>query len=685
MFRHVSRASVLFLIAGAFVQLSAAESRFAQTGSRSLYVHWIDLYDANSRKIDPTAENAPPYSPEKTCGRCHDYDAITQGHHFNAIRKLAYAGRPGEPWMWTDERTATQIPLSYRGWQGTYDPEKLGISAWDFVLKFGHHLPGGGPGAWPTLAEEAAKKAAEAEEPVVEAEGTDETEAEAEPEESEEHWRLSGELEIDCMICHSNNHVYSMEVWRDQIDDENFAWAPTAAAGLGYVDGKVSSLPDDFDPANVEENSRHKLPTVTYAADRVNGEKRVFFDVIRTPDNSACYYCHTTRVVGDRAGPDWNHDQDVHLQAGMSCSDCHRNGIGHHTVRGYEDEQHATGEPVYTLSCEGCHMNGDEGGRLGAPEPLHKGLPPLHFDKLSCTACHSGPHPTDQAYPMMTALAHGLGLPSHDYSAEMPPGIVAPVLKRNGGTLYPHRMMWPAFWGTLQGEQITPIDPDEVYDVLRRTLRVRSGETWKGVLRDVKLSDEEKTELLGEERAEVDDEELTKDELAKLDVLINEKAIEEFQTKLAEALTELKENLPEDAQPVYVGGGRAYRLGDDGTPVEFEHDAAEPYAWKLGHDVRPARNALGVTDCFDCHRLGAPIFEGQVTTINTVPETAPTTTAMYEFSDFDKLRLDAWNQSFQGRTAFKFLGFASMGVVSLVLLAYAMRGLTGLAGMIRRH
>ena len=82
-------------------------------------------------------------------------------------------------------------------------------------------------------------------------------------------------------------------------------------------------------------------------------------------------------------------------------------------------------------------------------------------------------------------------------------------------------------------------------------------------------------------------------------------------------------------------------------------------------------------------KLGTPIFEGQVTAVSPVLDEQPRKYAMYELAGFDKFKLDAWNQSFQGRSAFKWLGFASMGVVSLVLLWYAMRGLTSLAGVCR--
>ncbi len=73
----------------------AEESRFAMTHSRSQYVHWIDLYDATDTKIDPSDPHAPPYSPVFTCGRCHDYEAIAHGYHFNAMQKLADCGAAG--------------------------------------------------------------------------------------------------------------------------------------------------------------------------------------------------------------------------------------------------------------------------------------------------------------------------------------------------------------------------------------------------------------------------------------------------------------------------------------------------------------------------------------------------------------------------------------------------------------
>jgi hypothetical protein len=679
MFRHLSSASAPILLLMLCTVSTARESRYAQTNSRSDYVHWIDLYDVNNRKIDPTAEDASPYSPKNTCGRCHDYDAISHGFHFNATDRSATHGRPGEPWVWTDERTGTQIPMSYRRWAGTHAPDDLGIAAWDFVLKFGSHHPGGGAGAGPSATEETADEEQAAVEPA-EAEAA---EADEDAAEDGARWNLAGELEVDCLICHTNSGAYSHEFRWEQIEGQNFAWAPTVAMGLGDVEGSVSRLPDDFDPAAVDENSRNKLPSTSYRPLRVNADQEVFVDVVRRPNDDTCYYCHTTRLVGQDVAPEWTHDQDVHLRAGMSCSDCHRNGIDHHTVRGYEGEQHPTGQSVATLSCRGCHLGDQQqpAGRLGAPKPLHKGLPPLHLERLSCTACHSGAGPAPEAFQEQTARLHRLGLPSHDFTAEMAPGVVTSVLKDDQGRLYPHRMVWPAFWGTLQGDAIQPLNPEVVYEATRKTLRVRRGETFADSLMDVRLSSEDKAAVLGEERAKTSEDELTEEEKAKLEELQTAKGLEAYREKLAAALTDLKEVVTQqDAQPVYVSGGKAFRLGEDGSIVTFDNPAAEPYAWKLGHNVRPAGLSSGVTGCFECHSLDSPIFDGRVTALGPAPDPEPVTRVMHELADLDKIKLDGWSVSFLSRTLFKWFAFGAMGIVAVVILSYLFTGVRGMYG-----
>ena len=46
------------------------------------------LYDEKGNIIDPVHEinSDKPYSPKQTCGRCHDYNKITEGFHFQQGR-----------------------------------------------------------------------------------------------------------------------------------------------------------------------------------------------------------------------------------------------------------------------------------------------------------------------------------------------------------------------------------------------------------------------------------------------------------------------------------------------------------------------------------------------------------------------------------------------------------------------
>ena len=82
---------------------------------------------------------------------------------------------------------------------------------------------------------------------------------------------------------------------------------------------------------------------------------------------------------------------------------------------------------------------------------------------------------------------------------------------------------------------------------------------------------------------------------------------------------------------------------------------------------------------------GTPIFDGQVTSIAAAPVDQPVRATMRELAGYDKTRMEAWNASFQGRTAFKWFGFGAVAVASLVLLSYVFAGITALPGLLRRR
>ena len=93
-----------------------------ESGNMGGEVHIINLYDHQNFITWPGSELQNPFSLRKTCGKCHDYETISKGWHFNAMDPNVDAGKAGHPWIFVDVQMATQIPLSYRNWSGLYRP-----------------------------------------------------------------------------------------------------------------------------------------------------------------------------------------------------------------------------------------------------------------------------------------------------------------------------------------------------------------------------------------------------------------------------------------------------------------------------------------------------------------------------------------------------------------------------------
>ncbi len=604
--------AVLVLLAalGMPIHLAVAKAPREVTvdGGRGIPVHRIDLYRHRNIDNDETKDvklgldDKPvmPFSSRRTCGQCHDYETIAGGWHFNAGRDGVDPGRPGEPWLVTDVTSGTQLPVSRRDWPGTYRPEQVGMDAFEFAHTFGSHLPGGGA-------------AEPAERPGL-----------------NPRWWVSGRLQIDCLGCHSADRAYDHSEWAMQISRQNFQWASAAASGLAVVKGTAQKMSGMDTPFAYAEG-----PEVLYDKSRFGPAGKVFFDVTNDPPAGRCEACHSSRRVDADAGELWQRDADVHLAAGMNCTDCHRNGLDHDIVRGFEP-RHAS------LSCRGCHLGEGtgpdaEGGRLGAPRPAHRGLPALHLEKLTCTACHSGPWPGAKAGRVQTSRSHRMGVHGGYRGAEAPPYILSPVFKRQAdGAIAPHKITWPAFWGRLAGGEVTPIPPSELDKAVGHLLKTKA------------TADEPRG--LSEARA------------------------------LA-AMTRLAEDADTAGEPVYVSAGKLYRLVD-GKLVASEHPAAEPYAWPLAHDVRPAAQALGAKACTDCHSADSPFFFGEVTAESPANFGEPAVVRMYELQGLDPAEIGALAVSFQWRTTFKIVGFIAVGVAVLVLIRY---GFLGLGGILSRR
>ena len=440
-----------FLLTLSFALVSTAQEDHPAhwDGSRNTPVHLLRLVDEEGQTIVPSFERSMPFSARQTCGACHDYATISGGFHFNSTTPGTSSGRPGEPWVWVDPSTGTQIPLSYRGWEGTFKPDELGISPWNFTKLFGRHLPGG--------------DMAEPEDPFADVNA---------------RWDVSGPLEVNCLGCHNASPNQDMSEWAKQIGRENFRWAATAASGLASVPGTASRIHGSWaihDGRNPDDLQFAVPPAANYDKRNFDAKDQTIIDVAYKSPDENCLQCHSASPANSQR---WKVQEDIHSAVGMQCADCHRNGLDHNIIRGYQGEADERNDAhVAAYSCAGCHL-GDSApqaaptaGGLGAPVPAHKGMPPVHFDKLTCTVCHSGPWPESEPQSIRTSRVNRLGIHGRAQWFTEAPQIQQPVYVRGeDGIIAPHRMIWPAFWAKRDGNDVTPIAPNALSSAARAIL-----------------------------------------------------------------------------------------------------------------------------------------------------------------------------------------------------------------------
>lgn len=593
------------------VSLAAdADSNFLgdqSDGSRAVPVHLVPLIDDEGEKIAPADEPLLPFSTRQTCGVCHDYEKISHGWHFNAPEPNVAHGRQGQPWIFVDLGTATQIPLSYRTWPTAFGPEMLGLTSWKFVQLFGRQTPGGGIGE-------------------IDSNNPDEL----------TRGFISGKLEINCMSCHDADPAHNQAEYADQIARQNFRWAAAATCGFASVIGSAKNMPNSYDPLMPQPLDDPKLipPAVTYRKDAFDHKNQVFFDIVRKIPAERCYFCHSNYDVSKDSPGKWAADEDVHLAAGLTCVDCHRNGLDHNITRGYEGETSVSTNPLAAAStCAGCHND----GRLGATVPKHLGIPPVHFDKLTCTACHSGPLPDKKTIRTKTSRAHGLGTYNVNKSADVLPHIIYPVFaKQENGKIGPHKLIWPAFFGrtffgpAISPPQYIPINPEIVRPVIS------------------KITGDKDISTSGDWLA------LTSEQIGKALELL----------KATEGETDF-----------YICGGKLYRLDDKGKLIAVEHYAAKPYLWPIAHDVRPVAQSLGARRCQDCHSTDAPFFFAEVEVDTPIASEKGAVKKMIEFQELMPAYTKLFAFSFVFRPWLKVVALGSCAILAAVLLLYALRAL----------
>jgi hypothetical protein len=343
----------------------------------------------------------------------------------------------------------------------------------------------------------------------------------------------------------------------------------------------------------------------------------------------------------------------------------------------------------------------------------------VHLEKLSCTACHSGFLPGDKTERVRTARANRLGIHGRaQWDTELP-YIMAPVFVRQaGGRIEPHEIMWPAFWGSIKGDKVTPLPLEQVTPVVTA---LRDAE--KKALEEIQRQKEEaakpsqpqpegqappegqpapeKTDgdnSAGESDAAqqpvaaapapVDGQPAEGDAKAEAteeapEPGAPEPIVEEIppltEPQIAQLLSQLRSVVEADAVPVYVAGGKLYRLASDGAALTAsDHPAAKPYSWAFAHDVRPASQSLGARGCSDCHDEDSNFFFGEVEPAApaAVGKTAPT--PMYAMVELDPKLLTALDAEVDLRTPFIVGAIALTVLLAVALLHYGFIGFEGL-------
>ena len=607
--KHISRLLVVLLMIGPRTPAQVPENiGDVADGNRSIPVHLIKLYDEFDHVIRLDDRPLMPFSPKQTCKKCHEYEQIRRGWHFNAADSVA-PGRKGEPWILVDRFAATQIPLSYRYWPGTLRPESAGLTTFGFLKTFGRHLPGGSVGENESFQDL----------------------------NDYMRWQVSGTLDVNCQSCHNGDQGQSQAEYGVQVLRQNFRWAATAGSGLATVQGSAGEMPDNFDlySAVPPEQSGKLPPTVSYNASRFDVAGRVLFTVPRRMPQTQCAFCHSSKVIDQSER--WQGEEDVHTAAGMVCVDCHRNGLDHQMIRGYEGE--SAGRPAAAaFTCKGCHMGIEAesipvAGRRGAPRPQHLGIPPVHFEKLSCTTCHSGPWPASTTYRVKTSRAHALGIPKADKSDDALPHITTPVFaKQADGTYAPHNAFWPAYWAYRGTNGLAPVPPDRVRPMV--------------------------IEVLGKDTTRV---------FGRWPVL--------REAEIREVLQRLAREDSSAGAPVYVSGGEVLSPGTDDALVRREDPAAVPYLWPIAHDVRPKARSLGVRGCTDCHSTDAPFHFGSVAIASPHVAQPDSVKRMTEYQDVNRIGAWLFSMSFLFRPVLKGLIIVCFVLIGSVVLISALRGL----------
>lgn len=258
------------------------------------------LYDENNNIIDPihNINSDKPYSPKQTCGKCHDYEKITQGFHFQQGKNEKATGVLAERYQWVSNpgnyggNWCSPAPLyNYLSYKENSSAKEMDMTSFTFITNgCGTCHPGGGSMEFYRNGYRYDKHM----DSVGLAGGTNNFDGDY----FKAHWNRSGVAEGDCNLCHLPEYDYKTR--NQNLLSWNFNWMATAGSGLAKVEGSV------------KDSTEMK---VAYDISKFDKEGKVSMHLVREPRNETCLNCHS-KPQWKKRGASFMAQTDVHIAKG---------------------------------------------------------------------------------------------------------------------------------------------------------------------------------------------------------------------------------------------------------------------------------------------------------------------------------------------------------------------------------
>ncbi|MCX6334938.1 MAG: multiheme c-type cytochrome [Bacteroidia bacterium] len=566
----------------------------------------FNLYDEDGNIIDPVnnINSEKPYSPKQTCGKCHDYDKITQGFHFQQGKDETATGTLTERYQWVSNpgnyggNWCSPAPLyNYLSKKHNTSAKEMDMTSFTFITNgCATCHPGGGPLEFDR---EGFRYDKHMDSLGYTAGGINNFDGDY----YQSHWNCSGVIEADCNLCHLPEYDYKTR--NDNLAKFNFRWMATAGSGLATVEGSIKDTVD---------------VKVKYNLAKFGADGKVSMHLVREPRNETCLNCHS-KPQWKKRGSSFTEFTDVHIARGVKCVDCHAAGsmAVDKRIKGKEVHQLGKGDDPSgwvrndldntMRTCKECHLT----GYLNAPVARHTWLPDLHLDKLSCQACHIPQRKVKSALVQVSDIYN--------------PGTKITPPQKYVWTFYDQNLNYWNHYGelamfTAKDQPSDPFVPE--YAKYRGQIfpvnTVHSA--WPGIYTEGRpgLNQPKQKDIYNMWIAHRKDKskypelsKITDNNSDTIPEVNTPEEIDEFINSVTACLTDLGYDLAGE-KIVWVNDDRMYLNGKDYKMLDKEFWESSPYAsvYKYSHDVFPAKAGLGTNGCTDCHSFGSDMFFRQI-------------------------------------------------------------------------